>query len=66
MLLDVRIEPTSVRIPGGRTSDRATVPGRIPWELDVQKIPTLKNLTADLGTRVELILDALAELLEEY
>ena len=30
MLPDVRIEPTTVRIPGGRTSDRAaalTLPG---------------------------------------
>ena len=27
VLLDVRIEPATVRIPGGRASDRATAPG---------------------------------------
>ena len=27
MLSDVRIEPATVRIPGERASDRATVPG---------------------------------------
>ena len=27
MMLDVRIEPTTVRKPGGRASNRVTVPG---------------------------------------
>ena len=32
MLPDVRIEPATIRIPGGRTSDRATVPGQVGSE----------------------------------
>ena len=39
MLPDVRIEPATVRIPGGRASDRAIAPGT-----GIQKIPNpLKN-----------------------
>ena len=50
---DERIEPATVRIPGGRGSDRATAPDRLTFGIGVDSDITLRRPAQDLKSDQE-------------
>ena len=60
MLSDVRIEPATVRIPGGRVSDRATAPARKKVKtMDFSEIIVVYDIKVGRLSRLKWVHEAL-------